>query len=126
VAELVARLVGDDLTLYRHLLGDPARGEYHLAPLRGRPHGAWAGKAVLAMDAGLAPEAIVRAAFRHDEWVRGDRSSYEEAWVAAFEALNAHPDSRVRRVGEIGRATARGRLESALRDEQAEAVFGEW
>jgi hypothetical protein len=125
VADVLARLVGDDLALFRSLLADPLRAEYHLAPLHGRPQGAWADKALLAMEAGHSAEEVVRAAFRHGEAYVGSQSPYEEAWVSAFEALGSHPDERIRRVAEVGRATAQRRLESVRRNELAVAVYGE-
>ena len=134
---LIAKLIGDDLAIYRDYLREPRPNRQHLAPLRGNSRegrgrldtvpdlsGDWAEKAKLALDAGYTPEEVVHAAFgRHMSWW-GNASQMWEAWVVQFESLLSRPEHRIRRVGEIGRTWAAERRDWELRGERDEAVYG--
>jgi hypothetical protein len=124
--EAVQRLVGDDPDLYRHLLGIVRLRKHHLAPLRGRPEGAWLAKAGLALEAGYTPEELAAAAPRGAWWWGGSVSSQWAEWVRLFEGLEGHPDPGIRQIGRAGREDARARFERARRRERQEAVHGDW
>jgi hypothetical protein len=125
--EMVFRLVGNDLGLYRELLSDEGAKAWHLAPLSGTPEGAWIEKASLALDAGYEPREIARAAYGYPvmtiEWVGKESAKWSE-WASKFESLLQHVDQGIRSVGEAGKGIADRRIPGALEEERDEEVYG--
>jgi len=127
MAELVVRLIGENLVLYRELLCDEQLKLFHLAPLAGHPEGIWIEKAKLALDAGYSSKEVALAVYGPVgiivEWV-GSESGMWSGWVARFDKLCSHEDERIRKVGEVGKAYATQNLEQSLSQERREAVYG--
>jgi hypothetical protein len=121
---LIAELAGNDLQMYREILKYERLSKFHLSPLRGRPTGVWVEKALAALDAEYSNEQIANATLGYgDEWV-GSESNMWQGWVDDFEALAAHPDPRIREIGQIGAAKAGERKGAAVASERREAVYG--
>jgi hypothetical protein len=123
-SELIAELTGDDLRIYRDVLNNQRLREYHLEPLRGHPIGAWADKAVLALDAGYTTEEVVDEAFFYGNSWEGSQADMWQGWVDEFAALSNHSDPRIREVARLGMATAGERRAAALARERSEDVYG--
>lgn len=123
--DVIKVLVGDDLLLFQALLKLDHLRAYHLAPLQGVPDAAWILKALLALDAGYNPDSIASAVYPFTGvfW-HGEESVMWNSWVEHFEKLSAHPDPRIREVGESGRAYATSKREKARTEERHEAVKG--
>lgn len=122
--ELVAYIVGDDLDVYKMLLSSKRLRALHLAPLLGFPEGAWAQKALLALDAGHSAEKVAESVHGGFYSWSGNESDMWGEWVEKFEALCSHENERIQEVGVIGRHHAKARQNSALQRERNEAVFG--
>ena len=132
---IIARLIADDLDLYRDFLAIHRPSDQHLAPLCGASTTedfetapslgkSWAEKAVLALDHGYTPEDVAQATLgMFFSWCR-NASEMWNAWVMQFESMLTHPDRRVQVVAEIGRTLAVRNRDDALRSERASAVFG--
>lgn len=128
MAGLVACLVGENLDLCRELLSNERLKLLHLAPLSGYPEGKWVEMAKLALDAGYSNKEVALAVYgvlglMSVEWV-GSESRMWTGWVERFDRLCSHEDERIRKVGEAGRAYAKGHLEQALAQEREEAIYG--
>jgi hypothetical protein len=126
--ELVRRLVGDDGELFARLLEGRLPGRARLAPLGRAPLGSWPSLAVRALDAGLDPVDVARAAFA-EPWglMRWTGSDHWSEWQTGFAALAAGPDARLRSVGKVGLREAERRIAEARLAERHEAVYGdEW
>lgn len=127
MAEFVACLVGENLALYRQLLNDERLKRLHLIPLSGHPEGVWVEKAKLALDAGYSFEEVAGAVHSYPMMViswSGKESAMWAEWVERFDRLYSHEDERIRKVGEVGRASARASQEFALRQERDDAIYG--
>lgn len=104
--EILPKLVGTDLALFRHLLRREALRPYHLAPLQGGPNPEWVEMARSAMAAGYDPAEVVSAAFGATEarlraWEhQGD--AFWERWSADFAALAEDPRPEVREIARYG------------------------
>ena len=133
---IIAKLVADDLDLYRDFLAIHRPPSQHLAPLCGASKtedfetipslgNVWAEKAVMALDHGYTREGRGTAtpSGRRMAWW-GNESAMWDTWIGQFEAMREHPDSRIRLVAEIGRDRVVRSRDSALRRERAEAVYG--
>jgi len=132
---IIAKLIADDLELYRDFLAIHRPPSQHLAPLSGASKTedfettpslgkSWAEKAVLALDHGYTPEDVAQAAFGiFISWC-GNASEMWNAWVVQFESMLTHPERRVQVVAEIGRARAVRNRDDALQRERATAVYG--
>ncbi len=126
IGSLAARLVGEDLDLYRRLLDDQQLSGLHLAPLAGEPDAAWLAKARLALEAGYSPGQVAEAV--HDwpagfTWM-GNESDMWDKWIERFERLRSHPDERIQRVGKAGKECNAARRDDALVRERHRAVYG--
>ncbi|MBY0231278.1 MAG: hypothetical protein K2W96_18505, partial [Gemmataceae bacterium] len=121
--DAVQRLVGDDLALYRALLSDERLRVHHRRPLRGRPDAAWAGKAVLALEAGYSAAEVAEAGpSLGSGWPACRRTRWTE-WLAHYEALDGHADRRLREVARAGREAGRERLARMARDDRREDSY---
>jgi hypothetical protein len=126
VAELIKRLIGDNLTLYQELLRDKRLKDFHLVPLLGDPEGIWIEKAKLALDMGYRIEEVAEAVYGYSVarmW-SGDESALWAEWVEKFDRLCLHEDACIRKVGEVGRAKAAASRDRALEQERLEAIYG--
>jgi hypothetical protein len=124
--ELVGRLVGDDLALYRLLLSHKVGERLHLAPLKGQPTGRWIAKARLALDAGYSPEQVADAVLGWHSFWSGKFSNLCRQHRDWFEPLCNADEPRIRQVGEAGRRRAETSLAHELERERREEVFGRW
>jgi hypothetical protein len=88
-ASLVGYLVGRDRDLYRRLLARAELRAHHLTPLLGSPDESWTDLAVLALDAGYTPDAIVKA------------SGLSPRGEPAFSRLVDHPDPRIQDIANL-------------------------
>jgi hypothetical protein len=123
---LLPRLVGRDAGLYRQLLGRSQLRDYHLVPLSGKPDEAWTNLAVLALDAGYAPEGIAEATIRGSgtHFYAGPGVDYWEGWARAFAALEGDPRAEIREVGRQGRKIVEHDLERARARREEIALRG--
>lgn len=122
--KVIRQLVGDDLEIYRELLGLDELTLYHLAPLEGPSEQGWAEKAIAALDAGYTPENIARATLPHSWSWSGRVSEMWGQWTRKFEKLMEHPDTRIVRIGELATETTRAWMEQAVEEERAKDVYG--
>jgi len=123
--ELVYGLIGNELELYRVLLGNKLLELFHLIPLKWHDQDIWKQKAKLAMDAGYSPSYVADAAygFHGLPWMGSESKMWKE-WVDRFDSLLLHEDKRIRQVGAIGKADAEAKLQGSLKSEHDEKVFG--
>ena len=122
--EIIRFLVGNDLSLYKELLGSSDHSRFHLWPLTGQPNRFWLQKAMLALDAGHLADPIIDAAFAGGLGWRGDESKMWAERRVAFEALvdEAHANPRAMRLARRG-AEIMGEYESqAMERERYEAI----
>ncbi len=124
LGELVERLIGDHLDLYRELLNDDRLGPIHLCPLAGTPEGPWIDKARMALDAGYSPEAVAGAADSGSWNWYGEQSTIWQERIERFDSLLFHHDEAIQKVGELGSAASEGSRDRALARERQEAVRG--
>lgn len=122
--ELVEKLVGDDLKLYREVLNDVRLKPVHLFPLAGETEGVWTDKAILALDAGYSPEDIPNAFYPRAMSLWGEEPSLWVEWIDRFDRLLSHDDKRIQAVGELGKANVEAKRDSALGRERQEAIHG--
>lgn len=126
--QIIARIVGDDVELYRALLADERLRRYRLAPLGGRPVGSWASKAQVALAAGFPPKEVAAAAYGAGtalvtvEW-SGNESNMWDEWVEQFSELAEASSIQMRLVAEEGVAIATRRRDRARAGERREAVY---
>lgn len=103
--QILPRLVGEDVELYRRLLELAPLAPYHLAPLAGKPSPPWIELALQALAAGHSPEEVAEAAvfgpWGH-HWV-GSGEDYAQEWVQAFTALEAHPHPGINQAARHGK-----------------------
>ena len=121
---LIEELAGADLEMYQEILKHERLSKFHLSPLSGRPTGVWVEKALAALEAGYSTEQIVKATLGYDDVWTGPESNMWQGWIDDFEALAAHPDPRIREVGQTGAAKAGERKRAAAVSERREAVYG--
>lgn len=124
--DIVVALVDDKIDLYRDLLGKKHLDLFHLAPLGQYPEGFWIEKAKAAREAGYSAEDVVHAVYQapHAMAWTGNASSMWADWVDRFQQLISNEDSRIREIGEIGKADAETQLVEALKYERREAIYG--
>ncbi|MEC4686339.1 MAG: hypothetical protein VST71_11475 [Nitrospirota bacterium] len=132
--EIVDYLIEDSLELYRVLLEDKNKKDFHLLPLRGFRNDllgedaweeeAWIAKAEAALDAGYDPEDIAGAIFSYGWSYSGNISNMWKSWIERYERLCLNEDPRIRKIGEIGKTKAIKELERSLKKERREAVYG--
>lgn len=123
--ELVPLLVGDDVDLYRQVLGREDLGHAHLIPLEtSEPIEAWVAKAIAAIQSGYSPETVARRLMSGPwEWV-GSEADYWERKLEYVLPLVEHEDEVIRRVGRIVHDSFARNRDRAREDEREEAVFG--
>lgn len=121
---ITKKIVGEDLELYRYLLGNNHLKHLHLEPLVGYPEGIWIEKAKVALEAGYSPEDVVAATFGSSWGWSGEESDMWAGWVQRFERLCSHDDPRIKRVGKAGSDRAQADQERALSEERKEAIYG--
>ncbi|MBI4769313.1 MAG: hypothetical protein HY784_02590 [Chloroflexi bacterium] len=109
------------------MLNNELLRQFHLAPLAGVPEGEWLERAVIALEAGHAPEEIAHAAIRPQGVItwRGPESTMWAEWQERFERLCASDDERLRRIGEAGKAQISQEIERARARERHEAIYGD-
>lgn len=122
--DLVRRLVGGELELYRGLLADARLKQLHLCPLAGHPDAVWTEKAKLALDAGYSPRDVAAAVVTYPMGWSGELSAMWADWVDVFTQLERDGDERIQSVGAAGRASAESSQNAALEEERSEAVRG--
>lgn len=132
--EIIDLIVGDSLELYQLLLDDKSKKDLHLLPLHGFKgdtigeetweEESWIAKAKLALDAGYTPDNIEDAIFSPTSFREGNESDMWNRWIARYDRLLSNSDSRIQKVGEIGKAKARENLERVLKKERREAIYG--
>jgi hypothetical protein len=129
VRDLLGRLVGDNVDLFRRVLSSPELRDNHLAPLEGDPGAAsWAEKALLALQAGYSAADVSHAALGGHWQFSGRASSMWQGWVEKFGALIKHPDERLQAVAKAGDEWASERRDQELRRDRhadIEGFFGE-
>jgi hypothetical protein len=123
---LIVILIGGDLTLYKHLLGNENLRRYHLTILQSRPNGEWVEKALLAHDAGYSTDDIAHATVYGTSGmeITGPASVAWVNWMKDFELLCGHENDCIKAIGEVGVVFARRNLEESQKRERYKAVFG--
>lgn len=123
-ADVVRLLVGNDVDLFRRLLGNDLLAAHAMAPLASRPDTRWREMAAVALSAGIEPERIALAAF-DAEWVDLRRMGPMrwDDWPAAFAILQDDADPQVRKVGHFGREEAERRIEEQRQERRREAAW---
>ncbi len=122
--ELVAKLVGNDLDLFRELIATERPNCIRLAPLVGKPTEEWIEKAKIAMTAGFTPQQIASEAYSRVWSGMGRLSDGYAVWMEDFQPLMANADERVREIGNIVRARVERERNRALQREHVEGVRG--
>jgi hypothetical protein len=120
----VARLIGDDASLYRELLSIEALCWVHTAPLMGELNTAWSEKARVALEQGMTPEEIAGATLVQFGVFNGSHSSVLTERLAELEQFAVGQDPEITRILEIAIDTQKARLARQLAEEHREAVHG--
>ena len=122
-SRIIAALIGDDVELYRRLLGAPGLREHFRAPLRRPASPNWKQKAMLALEAGHSSLEVALGAYGDIHSVTGSESTYWSGWIVTFEQI-AQAEPALGEVAAEGIEIVRSRRDEALRREGAEAVYG--
>ncbi|HPG67984.1 MAG TPA: hypothetical protein PLO37_14135 [Candidatus Hydrogenedentes bacterium] len=123
--DFTAWLIGDDLTLYRQLLGNAELKDHHLLPLLGDPRTpAWQLKAALALETGCAPEAVAEAALGTHWFIQGSEVDFCQGWIEKFSVLASSTGSAVHAVAAHGLRVFERWLDGAKQRESEEQVSG--
>lgn len=122
--EVVAKLIGNDIDLYRQVLAEERLKRLHLAPLITRPdESGWVEKAKVALECGYGIDEVAQAVFQGVQGWCGEESDMWKSWEKAFDAIASDPDERIRQVAESGSAYVNACYESALQRERLEQTF---
>lgn len=122
---VLARLVGDDIELFRHALSRPETARLALSCLGspGDPPDSWIQRAILLLEAGRNEEDIF--------WASQPISGGSEPWsrlhaesLDHFRPLLTHADQRIRHIGELAVASITPMIKEALKNERIAAVKG--
>ena len=133
-SEIINFLVGDSLELYRILLEDKNKKQFHLLPLSKYKDYSfehevwkeddWISKAKAAIDAGYTPEVVARTVFPIESSWSGNESDMWKRSIDRYNGLCSNKDPRIRKVGEINKTEAMKALECVLAEERREAIYG--
>lgn len=124
LCELLGRLVGDDLDVYRNLLNINHLSLRHLYPLQNLEATNWGEMAVLALDAGYSVDEVVKGTHRHSwEWSGAESVMWIER-KQAFEKFLSHPDLRVTKVATRCIDDLEKQIEKCLERERSEEIYG--
>lgn len=121
---LATELIGDNLLLYKEFLNRKDLAKIHLAPLKGHPQENWIKKAVLALNAGYAPDQVAATAFSLNMSWSGDESEMWQGWIDEFDQFSHHTDVRIQRVIEVGKSIALKNQQDAAAREGRDAIYG--
>lgn len=122
--ELLTELAADDLEVCEEILNTSRFGKCRLTFLNGHPKGRWVDKALLAVNAGYSAKDIVGATVDYDSSWTGEVSNMWERWLADFEPLLAHEDSRIRAIAELATTKLKTLQSDARKEERRAAVYG--
>lgn len=120
----VAKVIGDDIALYRWLLDEPRLSRYHSEPLGGYPSDAWRERVKVAIERGIPPRNIASHIFPLSGSWTGPESLMWKEWVERFEPYISDEDVGVREVARIFLEQTKAQLERARSKERREAVLG--
>jgi hypothetical protein len=124
VADLVARLVGNDDRLAAALFGRAELRQYHKAALIGRPTSSWLKRAIVALNHGWSPERTIAACTSGLSVWSGSEAAHWEGWVKDFEKLGRSRGRQAKLLSQAG-VEHYGRLRDvAVERERHEAVYG--
>lgn len=124
--ELLPRLIGRNVALYRQLLKRQDLREYQLAPLQGNPDPEWIPLALAAAESGWENREIVREALWgmpvHSFW--GSGVEHWSRWKDSFATLEANPHEKIRAIAKAGQELIEPLIEQARREEKQTALHG--
>ena len=132
--EIINYLIKDSLSVYRALIKDTKKKDFHLLPLhcfQGETIGEetweeepWVAKARLALEAGYTPEELFNAIIGHHWSWEGNESGMWHRWLGRFESLSKNEDPDIQEVGKTGMKNVIDRMNHALQREKEEAIHG--
>jgi hypothetical protein len=123
VDQIITAIVGNSIEVYQHLLASSRLRNFHLLPVVSLPSEDWAPMAMASLDAGYRPEDLVGASrSRGVFW--GPESATLQRWIDGYTDLLRHPDSRIRRIAELGIEQTVASRTRALERERQRAIYG--
>jgi hypothetical protein len=128
-ANLIRKLVSNDLDIYRALLRNKSLSPLHLEPLFGNPEEEiWKRKANEALTYDYSPEEIALAAIygaiSHGISWSGPESNMWQEWTNRFSNLQEDRDTRIQEIGNMGKKYSEPRRLQAIEKEKIEEVYG--
>lgn len=125
--ELVARLTGGDVEIFRFALSRPETRDCCLSclGLPGNPLAVWRERALLLLDAGFNEQQVMFASDLVEGCWTGPESRYLGKKLEAFRPLLADPDPRIVRLGEAALTRLTLMRDRACEHERIAAVKGE-
>ena len=122
--EVFDTLIGGDVDLFREWLRQ-GHDDLKLRPLERQPSERWISFAIAALDEGFDSGDLANHWLpRPSGLIQGPMSHHYQDLLRSYEAILAHPDSRLHEAAQQGAAYARQYLEEERADEHHEAVHG--
>ena len=122
--DVVAKLVGADLSTTEALIDRSDLKDIHSVCLRRGPSECWMERALLALDRGWEPELIVSYTSSSESGWSGEESHYWQEAVDAFSRLDRRNDDRRSQIIDAGVKTFTDLRDRAAEYERKERVFG--
>lgn len=124
IPEVICALVGNDTTVYGHLLQSADLKCYHLSPLQGEPSDDWRNVAILALKFGYSCDEVVYANLNTGRtWVRNESDMWADR-RRQYEKLKDDEDSRIAKVSKLGAQAVSSLEQQARQREREQAVYG--
>jgi len=122
---LLPHLIGNNLSLFRELLGNQRLQKLHLLPLQTDIFdSAWIEKAQLALKAGYDAQTIGRNSYQTLPHFSGKMSDLWKGWIERFEELETQQVEAIREIGFIGKNGSTQQYRDALKQERDAAIYG--
>jgi hypothetical protein len=115
-------LLGPDDGAFQIWITSIENDDVKVLPFRRKPSELWRRRAAIAMDSGIAPEAIADVTGEWGESWSGSQSAHFQSYLDEYEKLMLHPDLRFRVIAEKGLMWAKQRFEEARRREFLESL----
>ena len=122
---IVAKIIGQDLELYRQLLAREDLNKFHLQPLEEFNLTSWPDFVIAATDSGLSVQHIAQTTFRMSNMWQGNESDMHKERVKLLQRVDVERHNSLAEVVAKLLEWEQANLEDCLARERHEAVFGE-